>query len=103
MYKRQPLGLFYGGGASFLASQAIGVVSVIAWVAATMTIVFLLIKKTIGLRASKEEEIRGLDATEHNLSSSYADFMPAVPQILSGEMCIRDRYNSPHIYPDPPR
>lgn len=83
-----PLGLFYGGGASFLASQAIGVVSVIAWVAATMTIVFLLIKKTIGLRASKEEEIRGLDATEHNLSSSYADFMPAVPQILSGDETV---------------
>ena len=49
-----------------------------------MTIIVLVIKKTIGLRASKEEEVKGLDLTEHGLSSSYADFMP-VPQILTGK------------------
>ena len=69
-------GLLYGGGAHYLLIQLIGVVSVIAWVAVTMTIVFLVIKKTVGLRVSSEEEIAGLDIEEHGLASSYADFMP---------------------------
>lgn len=64
---------------AFIGTQALGVVSVIAWVAVTMTIIFFIIKKTIGLRVSKEEEIGGLDATEHNLPSAYADFAPVVP------------------------
>ena len=80
-----PLGLCYGGDASFLLTQLIGVVSVIAWVGITMTIVFQVIKHTIGLRASREEEVRGLDVTEHNLTSSYADFMPMPPEILTGK------------------
>ena len=80
-----PLGLFYGGGVHFLGIQALGVVSVIAWVAVTMTIVFTVLSKTVGLRASREEEVRGLDVTEHNLVSSYADFLPVPPQILTGE------------------
>ena len=50
-----------------------------------MTIVFQVIKHTIGLRASREEEVRGLDVTEHNLTSSYADFMPMPPEILTGK------------------
>ncbi len=69
-------GLLYGGGFRFLGVQAIGVLSVIAWVAVTMTIVFLIIKKTVGLRVSKSEELAGLDIEEHGLTSSYADFMP---------------------------
>ncbi len=80
-------GLFYTGDFSFFGVQVLGVVSVAVWVAVTMTIVFMVIKKTIGLRASEEEEIRGLDVTEHGISSSYADFMPttaAVPGVLSG-------------------
>lgn len=68
-------GLFYGGGAHFFLVQLLGVACVIAWVAVTMTIVFWAIKHTIGLRVSKEEEIRGLDVMEHGLSSAYADFM----------------------------
>ena len=71
-------GLAYGGGFHFLGVQLIGVAAVIVWVAVTMTITFTVLKKTIGLRASWEEETKGLDATEHNLSSSYADFMPMV-------------------------
>ena len=71
-------GLVYGGGFHFLGIQLIGVAAVIVWVAVTMTITFTVLKKTIGLRASREEETKGLDATEHNLSSSYADFMPMV-------------------------
>lgn len=69
-------GLFYGGGFSFLGVQILGVVSVMAWVAVTMTIIFLVIKHTVGLRVSNEEEIAGLDIEEHGLASSYADFMP---------------------------
>lgn len=68
-------GLFLGGGVKLLGIQAIGVVAVIAWVTVTMSIVFMVIKKTVGLRASREEEILGLDSTEHGLASSYADFM----------------------------
>jgi Amt family ammonium transporter len=71
-------GLFYGGGISFFITQLIGVVSVIAWVTVTITITFLIIKYTIGLRVSKEEEIDGLDIHEHGLTSAYADFMPSI-------------------------
>ncbi|MGI6179913.1 ammonium transporter [Butyricicoccus intestinisimiae] len=69
-------GLFYGHGAHFFLVQLLGVVCVIAWVAVTMTIVFFIIKHTIGLRVSEEEEICGLDVMEHGLTSAYADFMP---------------------------
>ncbi len=75
-------GLFYGGGAHMFLVQLIGVVAVIAWVAVTMTIVFQIIKHTIGLRVSEAEEIMGLDKPEHGLSSAYADFMPVVPAVL---------------------
>ena len=74
-------GLFYGGGASLLGKQVVGVLSVAAWTAVLITITFFIIKATIGLRASKEEEIIGLDATEHNLPSSYADFMPSAASV----------------------
>lgn len=69
-------GLFYGGGFKFLGIQIIGVVSVFIWVLITMTIVFLLIKRTIGLRVSENEELTGLDINEHGIENSYADFMP---------------------------
>ena len=70
----EKLGLFYGGGVHFLGLQILGVVSVIAWVAVTMTIIFNVLKHTIGLRASAVEEIEGLDIHEHGLASAYADF-----------------------------
>ncbi len=69
-------GLVYGGGFKYLGVQILGVAAVAAWVAVTMTIVFFIVKKTIGLRVSAEEEIAGLDIEEHGLMSSYADFMP---------------------------
>ena len=78
----EPLGVFYGGGFHFFGIQVLGVVAVIAWVAITMTIVFNVIKHTIGLRVSEAEEIIGLDKPEHGLSSAYADFMPIVPAVL---------------------
>lgn len=71
-------GLFYGGGFSQLGVQALGVVSVLAWTGVTISLTFLIIKKTIGLRVSRHEEIVGLDATEHGLLSSYADFIPSM-------------------------
>ncbi len=70
-------GLFYGGGFKLLGLQILGVVSVCAWTAVTITIAFIIIKKTVGLRVTKEEEILGLDSTEHGLASAYADFAPA--------------------------
>lgn len=69
-------GLFYGGGFHQLGVQALGVVCVLAWAIITMTIFFQIIKHTIGLRASKEEEMQGLDVTEHGLINAYADFVP---------------------------
>ena len=68
------VGLFYGGGFELLGLQLVGFVSVAAWTAVTITIVFLVIKAVIGLRASEEEEIIGLDATEHGLVSAYSGF-----------------------------
>ena len=68
------VGLFYGGGVSLLGIQALGVVSILAWTAVAMTIVFFVIKAVFGLRVSEEEEIVGLDATEHGLPSAYAGF-----------------------------
>ena len=68
-------GLFYGGGLHLLGVQALGVVSVIAYVAVIITIVFLLIKHTVGLRADKEDELAGLDVSEHGLLTAYAGFV----------------------------
>ncbi|MBR4754501.1 MAG: adenylate cyclase, partial [Lachnospiraceae bacterium] len=67
-------GLFYGGGVSQLVKQFGGMFATIAWTVVTIFIAFTIIKKTIGLRVSEEEEITGLDATEHGLPSAYAGF-----------------------------
>ncbi|TCT11688.1 ammonium transporter [Natranaerovirga pectinivora] len=66
-------GLFYGGGFELLGIQAIGVIAVAAWVFFAAFIVFKVVDKTIGLRVSEEEEIKGLDIEEHGIES-YADF-----------------------------
>ena len=68
-------GLFYGGVVHHLAIQALGVVCIAGWVIVTMSIVFIVLKKTIGLRGSKEDELEGLDSTEHGLESAYPDFV----------------------------
>ena len=70
-------GLFYGGGFNQLGVQALGAITIAIWTAITITIAFVLIKKFHGLRASRDEELIGLDATEHGMTSgSYADFLP---------------------------
>ena len=74
-------GVFYGGGAQLLGIQALGVVSILAWTIVTMTIVFFLIKKIVGLRVTREEEMAGLDIGEHGLVSSYADFAQVLHSI----------------------
>ena len=70
-------GLFYGGGFRQLGIQALAVIVILAWTAVMMTIVFFVIKKTVGLRVSEKEEIEGLDPTEHALESAYPDFQSA--------------------------
>ena len=67
-------GLFYGGGFKQLGIQLLGFVTVAAWTAVTITIAFVIIKKTIGLRVTDEEEIVGLDSMEHGLASAYSGF-----------------------------
>ncbi|MDE7270437.1 MAG: adenylate cyclase, partial [Acetatifactor sp.] len=67
-------GLFYGGGFTQMGLQLLGFAAVAAWTAVTITITFLVIKALVGLRATEEEEIIGLDATEHGLPSAYAGF-----------------------------
>ncbi|MBQ1375828.1 MAG: ammonium transporter, partial [Clostridia bacterium] len=88
-------GVFYGGGLKLLGIQALGVLSVGAWTAVTITSVFLIIKLTLGLRVSRDEETAGLDASEHGLSSAYAGFamLPdyvdegdGAPVIVSGDI-----------------
>ena len=73
-------GLVYGEFECF-GIEVLGAVVVALYVAIAMTIVFFVIKHTMGLRASREEEIKGLDITEHGLVSSYADFMPNVSSV----------------------
>ena len=77
-------GLFYTGSAVLLGKQTVGIIAILAWTAVTMTITFLIIKKTVVLRVSAEEEIKGLDSTEHGLPSAYADFVPAVESLDYG-------------------
>ena len=67
-------GLFYGGGFHLFGLQLLGFASVAAWTAVTITITFLIIKATVGLRVTEEEEIVGLDPTEHGLASAYSGF-----------------------------
>ena len=67
-------GLFYGGGFSLLGIQIVGCLTTALWTVVTIFITFKVIDKIFGLRVSEEEEIIGLDATEHGLTSAYAGF-----------------------------
>ena len=67
-------GLFYGGGFNQLGLQLLGFAAVAGWAAVTMFFAFSLVKLTVGLRVTEEEEILGLDVTEHGLTSAYAGF-----------------------------
>ncbi|MCR5205773.1 MAG: ammonium transporter, partial [Lachnospiraceae bacterium] len=77
-------GLFYGGGFKLLGIQLTGFAAVACWTAVTITIAFTIIKKVIGLRVTREEEMTGLDATEHGLPSAYAGFAMSPEYIEEG-------------------
>ena len=81
-------GLFYGGGFEQLGKQHGGMAITIVWTVVTITIAFLILKKTIGLRVSEEEEITGLDATEHGLPSAYAGFQ--IMDVTDGMMDVNE-------------
>ena len=84
-------GLFYGGGFTLLGKQLLGMFSVIAWTVVTITITFVIIKATVGLRVSEEEEIEGLDSCEHGLASAYAGFSL---MDVSGSMIMEENENT---------
>ena len=67
-------GLFYGGGLTQLGKQLGGILVTALWTVITIYITFAVIRKTVGLRVTEEEEITGLDTTEHGLPSAYAGF-----------------------------
>ena len=81
-------GLFYGGGFKQLGIQLVGVISVFAWTAVTMTIIFKLIDMAVGLRVTEEEEIVGLDVKEHGLASAYAGF--SIMDVTGGVMEVNE-------------
>ncbi len=81
-------GLFYGGGFKQLGLQLFGMFVTAAWAVVTITIVFVILKKTVGLRVSEEEEITGLDATEHGLPSAYAGF--AIMDMSDSTMSVNE-------------
>ncbi len=71
-------GVFYGGGTGLIGMQCLGILSVAAWTAVTITITFLIIKAIFGLRVTRHEEVIGLDIEEHGIESSYSGFVMAV-------------------------
>ncbi len=92
-------GLLYGGGFHFLGVQLLGVAVVAAYVAVIITIVFLAIKYTIGLRADREDELAGLDISEHGLLTAYAGFamlpdttaeVTEEPVVVSGDVPVAE-------------
>ncbi len=88
-------GMLYTGSFSFFGIQVLGVLSVAAYAVVMMVIFFAVLKKTHGLRVSADDEIAGLDSTEHGLPSAYPDFAAAVnkytgsssvPTVVSGDV-----------------
>lgn len=83
-------GVFYGGGFGHFGIQCLGEFTIVAWTTVCMVIVFSLIKKFHGLRASREEEVVGLDKLEHGIDSSYAGFIMA-PQVMTGSEPVMEK------------
>ncbi len=79
------IGLVYGGGFKLMGIQLLGFGSVAFWTVVTITITFFIIKAIFGLRVSREEEVTGLDATEHGLPSAYAGFAMLPDYVEEGE------------------
>ncbi len=83
-------GLFYGGGLAMTITQFIGVVVVATYVAVVMTVVFVIIKATVGLRVTAEEEITGLDVVEHGLPPYTNDFKSMFETAYHTSLCDAD-------------
>lgn len=82
-------GTSFGDGMKVFGIQVAGILAILAWTGITMFLVFFALKKTIGLRVTAEEELKGLDLTEHGLPSAYADFVPAVEHVdYSGAVAV---------------
>ena len=82
------LGLFYGGGFKLLGIQLLGMFATAAWTIVTIIVTFGIIKATLGLRVSEEEEITGLDVTEHGLASAYSGF--SIMDVTGMEMEVNE-------------
>ena len=78
-------GLFFGGGTSLLLTQLIGVLAVGAFAMAASALVWLVLKHTVGIRVTVQEEIRGLDIGEHG-NVAYPDFSPAADSLSAPEV-----------------
>ena len=77
-------GLFFGGGTSLLLTQLIGVLAVGAFSMGASALVWLVLKHTVGIRVTAQEEIRGLDIGEHG-NVAYPDFSPAAVSLSASE------------------
>lgn len=75
----------FTAGLKVFGVQLLGIICILAWTTATMTLFFWILKKTVGLRVSPEEELKGLDVTEHGMPSAYADFVAAVDRTVYPE------------------
>ena len=73
------VGLIYGAGAGQLGVQALGVVTALAWSFGVSSVIFLAIKYTVGLRVSAEEEVEGLDMSEHGMHAYPPAIVHASP------------------------
>jgi Amt family ammonium transporter len=82
LFASVPLGLFFGGDATLLIAQFVGVIAVGVWTAALAGVMFYALKATVGLRVSREEELAGLDIGEHG-SVAYPDILPAPATTVS--------------------
>ena len=89
-------GLFYGGGLQLLCVQLLGIVAVGAFVFVTTGLVWLLLKKTVGIRVSAEEEIQGLDIGEHgNVAIPISRPSPKSPRPMRS--CLRRPHRQQHL------
>ena len=95
-------GLLYTGSFSQLGIQVLGVAAVAAYAAVMMVITFALIGRLHGLRVSEEEELTGLDVTEHGLPSAYPDFAPAVERFGAYATELPEPAGSVKDYPATP-
>ncbi len=94
-------GLLYGGGATLLGVQAIGILAVIIWVACTMSVSLFIIKLIVPLRVTREEEVEGLDMAEHR-STAYEYQQTAFSGLTSKSESLAQRLTALGTQPDIP-